>query len=192
MQEPLRKIDAARRQLATAIELFFAGRDAVSVYSLAANSWEIIDTLCTRDKIESFSVQARENVPEGKDLKFHYINSPYRNFFKHADRDSKQVLAPLPDSLVEGVLFLAVEDYIRLNRRSPVQFQVFQLWYLAKHPNKLDAAVANEVLDGVAGAFPELPSLSRDSQLALGVQMLAEAAGDHDLANDPRTERAFD
>jgi hypothetical protein len=113
MQQPLRKIDVARPQLATAIELFFADRDAVSVYSLAANSWEVIDALCTRDGIESFSAQARENVPEGKDLKFDYINSPYRNFFKHADRDSEQALAPLPDSQVEGVLFLAVEDYIR-------------------------------------------------------------------------------
>jgi hypothetical protein len=78
-----------------------------------------------------------------------------------------------------------------MNRRSPVQFQVFQLWYLAKHPNKLDAAVANEVLERVASAFPELSSLSRDAQLALGVQMLTQTAGDQQLANDPRTERAF-
>lgn len=191
MHEPLTKVDVARRQLVTAIELFFAGRDAVSVYSLATNAWEVIDVLCRKAGIDSFSIQARENVPEGKDLKYNYINSPYRNFFKHADSDSEKTLAPLPDSQVEGVLFLAVEDYIRLNGRSPVQLQVFQLWYLAKHPEKLDAAVAGEIMEGVARAFPGLPSLSRDARLALGAQVLAHAAGDNELANDPRTERAF-
>lgn len=190
MHEPLSKVDVARRQLSTAIELFFAGRDAVSVYSLATNAWEIIDVLCAKAGIGSFSFQARENVPQGKDLR-NYINSPYRNFFKHADSDSEKTLAPLPNSQVEGVLFLAVEDYIRLNGRSPVQLQVFQLWYLAKHPEKLDAAVADELIGGCASAFPGLSSLSRDAQLALGAQVLAHAAGDKELANDPRTERAF-
>ncbi|WP_322104044.1 hypothetical protein [Paraburkholderia sp. J41] len=35
------KIDAARRQLITAIRLFFDGGDRVSVYPLASNAWEI-------------------------------------------------------------------------------------------------------------------------------------------------------
>jgi hypothetical protein len=171
--------------------LFFAGRDVVSVYSLATNAWEIIDVLCIKTGIDSLSVQTRLNVPEGKDLKRNYINSPYRNFFKHADNDGDQTLSPLPDSQVEGVLFLAVEDYIRLNGRSPVQLQVFQLWYLAKYPEKLDAAIAGELMEEVASAFPGLPSLSRDAQLALGAQVLAHAAEDEELANDLRTERAF-
>jgi len=191
MDERLTKLDVARRQLCTAIDLLFAGRDAVSVYSLAANSWEVIDVLCRNAGIASFSNQARENVPTGKDLKFNYVNSPYRNFFKHADSDSEKTLPPLPDSQVEGVLFLAVEDYIRLNGRSPVQFQVFQLWYLAKHPEKLAPGVANELMGGLTAAFPGLPALSRDAQLALGAQMLANAGGDQDLAGDPKTERAF-
>lgn len=191
MQGPLTKVDVARRQLAIAIELFFADRDAVSVYSLATNAWEVIDVLCRKSGIDSFSIQARENIPEGKDLKYSYINSPYRNFFKHADSDSEKTLAPLPDSQVEGVLFLAVEDYIRLNKRSPVQLQVFQLWYLAKHPEKLDAAVAGEMMEHVASIFPGLPTLSHDAQVALGAQVLAHAVGDKELANDPRTERAF-
>jgi len=191
MHGRLTKLDIARRQLATAIDLFFASQDAISVFSLATNSWEVIDALCRKTGVESFSIQARENIPEGKDLKVNYVNSPYRNFFKHADRDSEKTLDPLPDSQVEGVLFLAVEDYIRLNGRSPVQFQVFQLWYLAKHPEKLAAGVTNEVLEVIKSAFPGLPSLPRDSQIALGAQLLASAAGDQDLAKDPKTESAF-
>ena len=191
MHGQLTKLEIARRQLATAIDLFFADRDLVSVYSLATNSWEVIDVLCRNAGIESLSIQARENVPAGNELKVNYVNVPYRNFFKHADRDSEQTLPPLPDAQVEGVLFLALEDYIRLNSRSPVQFQVFQLWYLAKYPEKLAPDVSNELMEGIATAFPGLSSLPRNAQLAQGAQMLADAVKNQDLAGDPRTEPAF-
>jgi hypothetical protein len=185
------KLEIARRQLATAIDLFFADRDFVSVYSLAANSWEIIDVLCRKAGIESFSIQVRENVPIGKDLKINYVNNPYRNFFKHADTDSEKTLPPLPDKQVEGVLFLAVEDYVRLNGRSPVQFQVFQLWYLAKYPAKLTHGVSDELMQEIAAAFPGLTSLPRNAQLAQGDQMLAKAARDQEPGGNPKTEPAF-
>lgn len=88
------KLDSARRQLITAIRLFFDGGDAVSVYSLASNAWEIIDVLCTNAVVESFSKQVRGNMPFGHTLKY-YINEPCRNFFKHADQD------PNPDNSIE-------------------------------------------------------------------------------------------
>lgn len=192
MLPPLTKTSVARRQLATAIDLFFAGRDAVSIYSLAANAWEVIDALCIKAGIESMSVQARGYVSAGRDLKRNYVNSPHRNFFKHADNDPDQTLEPLSQSHVEGLLFLAVEDYIRLNRRSPVQFQVFQLWYLAKHPEKLDPAVATELIESVMQTFPGMSSLPQRDQIARGAEMLAQASHDLSLLADPRTEQPFE
>ena len=187
----LDKLTVARRQLATAIELLFAERDMVSVYSLAANAWEVIDELCRLSGVESFSVQARENIPQGKDLKRHYINSPYRNFFKHADSDPQSTLPPLPDFQVESVVFMAVEDYIRLNQRSPTQFQVFQLWYIATNPSRLNPNVAAEVLIGADEMFSGIVQMSRVQQLAEGARMLQRAAADVGVLADPRTEPAF-
>ena len=192
MRLPLTKTTVARQQLATAIELFFAGRDAVSIYSLAANAWEVVDALCIKTGVNSMSIQARGYVPSGKDLKRNYINSPHRNFFKHADNDAEQILEPLKQSHVEGLLFLAVEDYIRLNRRSPIQMQVFQLWYLAKHPEKLDPVVAAELIDNVQQAFPSLATLPHLNQLSRGAQMLEKASIDESLLADSRTEPAFE
>ncbi len=192
MELELEKLTVARRQLATAIELLFSGRDTVSVYSLATNSWEVIDVLCRLAGVESFSVQARENVPQGKDLKLNYVNSPYRNFFKHANSDPQGTLPPLPDSQVDGVVFMAVEDYIRLNQRSPTQFQVFQLWYIATNPSRLDPTVAAEVLVGADEMFPGIIRMSRVHQLAEGARMLQRAATDAGVLADPRTEPAFD
>ena len=48
MVPSLTKIDVARRQLVTAIRLLFDGGDSVSIFSLAANAWEVIDVLCNK------------------------------------------------------------------------------------------------------------------------------------------------
>lgn len=190
MAVPLTKVDVARRQLATAIGLFFNGGDPVSVLSLAANAWEVIDVLCIRAGVASMSAQARAYVTPGKDLKKDYINSPFRNFFKHADRDPDSVLHDFDDSVVDGMLFLAVEDYIRMHGRSPLELQVFQLWYLACHTEKVAGDKLDEVLDAVAGMFPEIATLTRDRQIAMGRDALANALRNTELLDDPRTEPA--
>ena len=143
-------------------------------------------------QVDSLSLQTRENVPQGKELKRNYINSPYRNFFKHADSDHHATVPPVPDSLVDSVLFLAVEDYIRLKQKSPLQFQVFQLWYIAMHPAKLDPGVAEKVLASASQVFPGITDSPRPAQLALGAQMLQHAARDAELLADARTEPAFE
>lgn len=190
MTAPLTKVSVARRQLTTAIELFFANRDIVSIYSLAANAWEVIDVLCKHAAIDSMSEQTRQNVPNGKDLKLSYINSPYRNFFKHADSDADKALEPIPTSQVESVLFLATEDYLRLNRRAPIQLQVFQVWYLAKYPEKLSPTVARELAMTIQETLPELSVQSHAEQLARGADLLAHALRDPEILADPRTEAA--
>lgn len=191
MQAFLTKAIVARHQLATAIDLYFSGSDVISVYSLAANAWEIIDVLCTRSGVESMSIQARENVPAGKDLKFDYVNSPHRNFFKHAERDPDACLEPLPIAHVESLIFLAVEDYIRLHNRSPIQFQVFQVWYLAKHPDRLDAAVCADLQERLQNIFPDLRTRPYPEQLEKGRSAVLEWHNDLKLREDVRTEAAF-
>ncbi|MGL4318006.1 MAG: hypothetical protein ACRCTL_15505 [Pseudomonas sp.] len=188
MNTPLTKIDAARRQLATAINLLFSEGDPVSVYSLATNAWEIIDTLCERQGIESASAQTREHLPEGKILKRDYINSPYRNFFKHADRDPDEVLEEFSESSADSVLFLAVEDYLRLLKKSPIEFQVFQLWYLAIHVEKIAPDALTEITEQIEYAFPSIRELPRCERLAIGRKVIEEARNDQELLKDSRTE----
>ena len=184
------KIDAARRQLITAIRLFFDGGDSVSVYSLASNAWEVVDVLCTSAGVESFSKQARENLPAGQTLKY-YINEPCRNFFKHAEQD------PNPDSSVElreanvaAILFLAVEDYIRFRQGGPVEAQVFQLWFIAVFPEKVaeDNDVAQSKLESGKLAFPGIATLALSDQIEMGRQVLEAVRKDAGLAADPETE----
>ena len=183
------KIEAARRQLITAIRLFFDGGDRVSVYSLASNAWEVIDVLCTSAGVESFSKQARENLPAGHTLNY-YINEPCRNFFKHAKQD------PNPDSSVElrepdvaAILFLAVEDYIRLRQGGPVEAQVFQAWYIAVFPEKVaDDPAPQSILKNVNLVFPGIATFAAPDQILIGMRVLEDALRDPGLVAHPQTE----
>ena len=188
MQPSLTKIDVARRQLVTAIRLLFDGEDSVSIFSLAANAWEVIDVLCNKAGVDSFSNQAREQIQGGKDLKRDFINSPYRNFFKHADQDGEAVLLPLKDSDVDSLIFLAVEDYLRFQKKSPVEFQVFQLWFMCIYTDKVSAEALSEVLGAIKSKFPNINSLVRADCLAMGKKVLVDAREDQELLNDPLTE----
>ena len=189
MVPSLTKIDVARRQLVTAIRLLFDGGDSVSIFSLAANAWEVIDVLCNKAGVLSFSNQTRENIQSGKDLKCDYINSPYRNFFKHADRDPEAVSPQPKDSDIDSLIFLAVEDYLRLQKKSPVEFQVFQLWFISIYIDKVSAEALSETLGVIESAFPNIGSLMRADCLAMGSKVLLNAKVDQDLLSDPRTEQ---
>lgn len=187
MTDSLTKRAVAQRQLVAAIRLLYEAADVVPIYTLAANAWEIIDTLTTRS-VNSLSNETRGHLPSGKDLKFDYINSPYRNFFKHADRDPDATLPAPTHGNVESLVFLAVEDYIRLYGVSPLEFQVYQLWYLAIYEEKLSDDAWHRLLNETREAFPNIQRLARNEQLSMARSLLASAQDDSELMNDARTE----
>ena len=123
-------------------------------------------------------------------MKYDYINSPYRNFFKHADRDPEAVYPPLKDSDVDSLVFLAVEDYLRLQKKSPVEFQVFQLWFMSIYTDKVSAESLSDIIGAIENIFPNIGSLDRTRRLAIGKKVLLDAWVDQELRNDPLTEHA--
>lgn len=185
----LSKIDVARRQLETAIRLFFNRDDPVSVFTLGANAWEVIDALCTVRGIDSMSKESREHIILEKDLKRDYINSPFRNFFKHADRDPNGLLKGFDETQCDGVLFLASEDYIRMMKKSPVEFQVFQLWYLSVYVDKVSGDALERILEATQTIFPNMRRLAREEQISCGAKALEQARADACILGDPRTEK---
>jgi hypothetical protein len=183
------KLDSARRQLVTAIRLFFNGGDLVSVYSLASNAWELIDALCTEAHVKSFSKQTRENLQAGHTLKF-YVNEPCRNFFKHASQDPNPASSvELSVTNVQSLLFLAVEDYIRYRKGGPIEAQVFQAWFVAVFPKKIAENIdAQSKLEEVGRAFPGIATLEVGDQVEMGRQVLEAAYKDAEVMGDTRTE----
>ncbi len=171
----LTKIDSARCQLETAIRLFFNNEDAVSIFSLASNSWEIIDSLCNHKGIASLSNETREHSTDGLDLKKDLINEPFRNFFKHADRDPQSVIDGFDHQECDPIIFLAVVDYLRLCKKSPIEFQVYQSWYLAVNIEKVADDWIARMIETINDFFPKIRELSRERQVLMGKKVLESA-----------------
>ena len=133
------KLDAARRQLETAIELYFQGGDVVSLHTLAAASREILADLCAHREVEPVLSQERllkELVkPEFRDTLYQALHKA-ENFFKHADRD-QDVLLSFNPAQSEFILLEGVEAYVELTKELPALILAFRTWWMIHHRSML-------------------------------------------------------
>ena len=163
------KLDAAERQIITAVKLFFDGGDRISTYALGAAAREVTTTLCQRRGITSFLDDVQQEFPELSSKELLRLASRHAAFFKHADRDPDAVLTDFSEEEVESVLFTAAHDFGRLCGGKPVEAQVFEAWYLALH-------LVDTLPDRLAEIFPDIKSVPRDQQVELGRKCLVWAA----------------
>lgn len=126
------KLDAARRQLETAIELWFHDSDPVPVHTLAYSAYEIIHVI------------SKKRSPNRRDLLFDtlVIKDEYRaehvkeikrsaNFFKHADRDGEAVLEFHP-ALTELFFIFSILGIEFCGERNSDTEAAF-IWWLSLH-----------------------------------------------------------
>lgn len=139
----LSKLDAARRQLRTAIELWFANGDPVSTHTLAVAAYEVVD------------VVGKKKDPNRRDLLFDtiMIKDEYRkewiahikkeaNFFKHADRDPEGIIDFDPEFSRYFIMFSILG--LRLIGETETDIEAaFMLWLQIHHPNLLKEKVRN-------------------------------------------------
>lgn len=147
------KIDAAERQLNTAIRLFFENRDHLSSYTLAVASREITDDILAKQSDEIFR---RELARVGGDVtKVHY---PYRermrdlvkpehykdaiklfnkrqNFLKHADKDPDSEMKDLSAKELAFVILFAASNFHLLTDRLTREMMIFLCWLGVAEPH---------------------------------------------------------
>lgn len=128
------KLDAVRRQLETAIRLYFSNGDPVSIHTLTAAAYNI-----TRDinkKMEGSPLLIKELflkcVREGHEERIRKKLNEAENFFKHADRDHQAVIDFNPE-LSEMLVLEACSAYYKLSGEFPPLFKLFQSWFIANH-----------------------------------------------------------
>lgn len=122
------KLDAARRQLRTAISLWFNEGDPVAIHSLAFAAYEILHFI------------SEKRDPNRRDLLFDtaLVKDEYRrdwnqrvrrdaNFFKHADRDGDSVIDFDPVSTEMFILF-AITGRELCGEQASDEEQAFNWW----------------------------------------------------------------
>jgi hypothetical protein len=180
----------ARSQLLTAIDLFFADRDPVSVQALGGNAREMLETLCRRNNVEPMTELLLRDQP-GTTLRDVYTAANlYRNSFKHVGateaeiRENQNILDQFDDTKNDYLLYICVENYVRLRKTMPVPFQVFQAWFCALHVELLQLSK----VEIYSRAFPDIRNLSRVERKQMGANQILKWVSDTDLQRDPQTE----
>jgi hypothetical protein len=95
------KIDAARRQLETAITLWFHEADPVSIHTLACASFQLIyDINAQVGNSQMFPDRVAAELGPTRREHWHKFIREAQNFFKHARRDAPQTFAFNTDQTV--------------------------------------------------------------------------------------------
>jgi hypothetical protein len=153
---PVTKLDAARRQLESAIRLYFNYGDEVSIHTLTAAAHGVLTDLAEHRAAGAITLrQALVELfaPEDR-KKVHEKLNEAQNFLKHANRDPEVVLEFLP-AQTEFLLFDACNAYQVLTGEMTPAFKVYKVWWLLVpgEPLKLDAATEALKREG-ARLFP--------------------------------------
>jgi hypothetical protein len=119
------KIDAARRQLDTAIELWFKDGDGLSAFTLAYASFKLLGNLYAHQGTDGFG-KAIDQLT--KDKGSHKSMAGIANFLKHADRDPDDALSFFHPDLTVAVIGLATLLYKNLAKTLSLKMQAFDSW----------------------------------------------------------------
>lgn len=169
------KLEAARRQLDTAIRLLFADEDPISVHTLVgAASVLFSDLIEHQAPHHSWDREAQAATGLSKSEYFQVMRRA-QNFFKHA-RDDHEAQLKFDPTDTEALAFWAVMNAAELAPMSP-EAEVFQLWYIASNYPEVDPN--DSPLREAIELFSDLRGIERAIRLAAGRKLLAE----HRLGN---------
>lgn len=118
------KAEAARRQLETAIDLYFDNADSLSVHTLGFASLKVLFDLYPHRNQDDFAAQL-DGIIKKEGWK---AMSGVANFLKHADRDPDALLAPHHPQQAMFVIGLATLLYRRIIGDLSLKIRAFDYW----------------------------------------------------------------
>jgi len=130
------KLEAAKRQLITAVTLYFNDADPVSIHSLVCAAHEILSELNKR-RHNRAAIVSDNLIREEHKKKVRKKLREARNFFKHADKDPDGVLRFNPETN-DFYLFDACEMYQLLTGEKLPHFISYRGWFNYKYPELLN------------------------------------------------------
>jgi hypothetical protein len=129
---PVAKLDAARRQLETAITLWFHEADPVSIHTLAGAAHKLLYDIKTKAGGPTMLPDA-DYIRPGCVGEWRKILSRAQNFFKHADKDSTDTLFFAPQ-MTQYLMLDACNCYRVLAHEHRPLFDLFAVWFTVHEP----------------------------------------------------------
>jgi len=158
------KLDAACRQLNTAISLWFNNGDAVSIHALTCSAYQVVHDINRRNGgtdllYDSIIVKDEYRREWVNNLKQGY------NFFKHADDDPEGSVEFDPVITEFFIIFTSLGLEI-LGRKPDEVRSAFNIYFRFRHPDLLTSK-------GKA-AFDALPQQTREHALTMAKEKFFE------------------
>jgi hypothetical protein len=152
--ERVTKLDAARRQLRTAIRMFFEGRDTVSIRTLAAAVEGLLAGLL-KQRGELHPFRDSDIIRPERKAEFLQILNHDRNFLKHADKDPDEVLEFRPET-VEHFLLECTVLYEKCTGRVLREGWVFFIWFGLHKPGIVKEGPLKAAIESVKQKAPNV------------------------------------
>jgi hypothetical protein len=193
MANYLTKLNVARHQLGTALDLFIRDRDPIAVHCLACRGGELIESIADVENVQPMTAHILETMPDLDIKELRRIQRLYWNAFKHMTqrkgemRDDAAILAAFDDRNNNATLFVGWRDYQAVTQKLPLPAQVFQMWWYALNEEKL-APDANTAV--IRQAFPDIAKAGRREQKRRLRRAIEKYRNDPVVMNDPHTEVA--
>lgn len=135
------KLDAAKRQIDSAIVLFLNNGDPVSIHTLTAASHQLLIDLGKKQRISSFvKEEVCKSIRPEKVKEYEKMVSEAENFFKHADRDPDELLK-FPIGQTSFLLWDACQMYPKLTDETTPLITVYNMWFFVRNSDILDSSV---------------------------------------------------
>lgn len=181
-----KKAETARRQLGTALHLWLADLDPVSVHALAAGGCEVAEGLAKQvgKTFSSFALEVHSNMDETQLWK---LRNTYWNAMKHVtgrdgkDRDDEGLLTTPLETDNQALLCAGWYDLMQVIP-APIEAQALVVWYMAKHGD------TDEYQERFEDLFPGLLSADAAGQKAMLCAKIAELRCIDELMNSPLTD----
>lgn len=156
------KLDVARRQLYTAIMLWFADGDQVSIHTLAYAAYEIIHVISKKRQRDVGLLFDAEHVKDKYRKEFNLLLKKHANFFKHAKNDTDDEIEFRP-VLSDLFLMFCVRgiDSMKLPRNDAET--AFIMWQCIQKPKFLKDEGLKRFIDSVGvDGLRRLQSVSKE------------------------------
>jgi hypothetical protein len=157
------KIDAAHRQLQTAIRMWFYDQDAVSVHTLAFAAYEIAHFVSKSRKPNRPDLLLDSGyVKPDKRREFNQAFREAANFFKHADRDPEASIEFAP-GISDIFLYFAVVGLHEAGVNLATEIRAFVFWMQVTYPEIMLSQDVQEMVaeSGLIGNLVAFQTLSK-------------------------------
>lgn len=176
------KLEAAHRQLRTAIRMYFDDDDLAAIHTLICAAREIYEKHCVAQGVDRMFEQIEAANPERTRKQLWDILNGPRNFLKHPEAPMDlSARLELDDGMNNAMLWVACHDCAMLCQEAqPPEVSAYLLWFLGTQVprdarDEADAERADRILADVEQRYPGLRNARPTEQKIIGKKMVQDA-----------------